>query len=125
MLLGGLSLMLFGAGLVMTNPTVRCYLGQASIGGVGDLVQMALPDLERYLFRSHQRQPDPARPDAVDRHGPKVAIQGDMLRAFGQFPLWQSDLHIHLIAIGGGTLKLKDELTLRFDVVARRFREEA
>ena len=48
-LLGGLSLMLFGAGLVMTNPTVRRYLGQASVGGVGDLVQMALPDLERYL----------------------------------------------------------------------------
>ena len=48
-LLGGLSLMMFGAGLVMTNPTVRRYLGQASVGGVGDLVQMALPDLERYL----------------------------------------------------------------------------
>ncbi len=49
LLVGGLSLMFFGAGLVMTNPTVRRYLGQASIGGVGDLVQMALPDLERYL----------------------------------------------------------------------------
>ena len=48
-LLGGLSLMLFGAGLVLTNPTVRRYLSQASVGGVGDLVQMALPDLERYL----------------------------------------------------------------------------
>ena len=48
-LIGGLSLMLFGAGMVMTNPTVRRYLGQASVGGVGDLVQMALPDLERYL----------------------------------------------------------------------------
>jgi hypothetical protein len=48
-LLGGLSLMLFGAGLVITNPTVRRYLSQASVGGVGDLVQMALPDLERYL----------------------------------------------------------------------------
>jgi hypothetical protein len=48
-LLGGLSLMLFGAGLVMTNPTVRRYLSRASVGGVGDLIQMALPDLERYL----------------------------------------------------------------------------
>lgn len=48
-LLGGISLMIFGAGLVMTNKTVRRYLGQASVGGVGDLVQMALPDLERYL----------------------------------------------------------------------------
>jgi hypothetical protein len=49
LLVGGLSLMFLGAGLVLTNPTVRRYLGQASIGGVGDLVQMALPDLERYL----------------------------------------------------------------------------
>ena len=48
-LLGGLSLMIFGAGLIITNPTIRRYLGQASVGGVGDLVQMALPDLERYL----------------------------------------------------------------------------
>ena len=47
-MLGGISLMIFGAGLVMTNP-VRRYPGQASIGGVGDLVQMALPDLERHL----------------------------------------------------------------------------
>jgi hypothetical protein len=48
-LFGGISLILFGVGLVITNPTVRRYLGQASVGGVGDLVQMALPDLERYL----------------------------------------------------------------------------
>jgi hypothetical protein len=48
-LLGGISLIIFGAGLVMTNKTVRRYLSQASVGGVGDLVQMALPDLERYL----------------------------------------------------------------------------
>jgi hypothetical protein len=48
-LLGGISLIIFGAGLVMTNKTIRRYLSQASVGGVGDLVQMALPDLERYL----------------------------------------------------------------------------
>jgi|HubBroStandDraft_4_1064222.scaffolds.fasta_scaffold1808451_2 hypothetical protein len=46
---GGVCLMVFGAGLVMTNPTVRRYLSRASVGGVGDLVQMALPDLEAYL----------------------------------------------------------------------------
>jgi hypothetical protein len=48
-LLGGVSLMIFGAGLILTNPTVRRYLGQAGAGGVGNLVGMALPDLERYL----------------------------------------------------------------------------
>ncbi len=45
-LLGGLSLILFGAGLVLTNPTVRKLIGGAN---VGKLVQGALPDLERYL----------------------------------------------------------------------------
>ena len=54
--------MMFGAGLVMTNPTVRRYLGQASVGGVGDLVQMALPDLERYLkLRSCKKHSTRAR----------------------------------------------------------------
>jgi hypothetical protein len=41
--------MVLGAGFVLTNPTVRRYLSRASVGGVGDLVQMALPDLEAYL----------------------------------------------------------------------------
>jgi polyisoprenoid-binding protein YceI len=55
----------------------------------------------------------------------QVAFQGDMLRAFGSFPLWQTDFHIRLFSIAGGTLKLKDELALRFDIVARRHVEEA
>jgi hypothetical protein len=45
-LLGGLSLMLFGAGLVVTNPTVRKLLGKADVSG---LLGAAVPDLERYL----------------------------------------------------------------------------
>ena len=45
-LLGGLSLILFGAGLVITNPVVRKFLGEANVGG---LLNGALPDLERYL----------------------------------------------------------------------------
>ena len=45
-LLGGLSLMLFGAGLVLTNPVVRKLIGGAN---VGKLIQGAIPDLERYL----------------------------------------------------------------------------
>jgi hypothetical protein len=45
-LLGGLSLILFGAGLVLTNPVVRKLLGQANLGG---LAQAAIPDLERYM----------------------------------------------------------------------------
>jgi hypothetical protein len=45
-LLGGLSLILFGAGLVVTNPAVKKTLGNLK---VGSLLQSAVPDLERYL----------------------------------------------------------------------------
>lgn len=45
-LLGGLSMVLFGAGLVLTNPMVRKLIGGAN---VGKLIQGAIPDLERYL----------------------------------------------------------------------------
>ncbi len=45
-LLGGLSLILFGAGLVLTNPAVRKLLGQLNVGG---LASAAIPDLERYM----------------------------------------------------------------------------
>jgi hypothetical protein len=43
--LGGLSLILFGTGLVITNPVVRKFLGNVKVGG---LLSTALPDLERY-----------------------------------------------------------------------------
>ena len=45
-MLGGLALMIFGAGLIISNPVVRRYLGQM---GIGNLAQSALPDVERYL----------------------------------------------------------------------------
>jgi hypothetical protein len=45
-LLGGVALMVFGAGLVVTSPTVRRYLGNVNVGG---LLHAAVPDLERYL----------------------------------------------------------------------------
>jgi hypothetical protein len=45
-LLGGLSLILFGTGLVLTNPVVRKLVGGANLG---NLLQGAIPDLERYL----------------------------------------------------------------------------
>lgn len=45
-LLSGVAFMVFGAGLILSNPLVRRYLGQV---GVGNLLQGALPDLDRYL----------------------------------------------------------------------------
>ena len=45
-MLSGAALILFGAGLILSNPLVRRYLGQL---GVGNLVQAALPDIDKYL----------------------------------------------------------------------------
>ena len=45
-MLGGVALMIFGAGLVLSNPLVRRYLGQV---GLGNFASAALPDLERYF----------------------------------------------------------------------------
>jgi hypothetical protein len=41
----GQALVIFGAGLVLSNPTVRRYLGQV---GLGNLASAALPDLELF-----------------------------------------------------------------------------
>ena len=45
-MLGGVACIVFGAGLILSNPIIRRYLGQM---GVGNLVQGALPDLDRYI----------------------------------------------------------------------------
>lgn len=45
-MLTGVAFMVFGAGLILSNPLVRRYLGQL---GIGNLAQAALPDLDRYL----------------------------------------------------------------------------
>lgn len=45
-LLGGVALVVFGAGLILSNSTARRFLGQV---GLGDITQAALPDFERYM----------------------------------------------------------------------------
>jgi hypothetical protein len=45
-LLGGVALMVFGAGLILSNPFIRRYMSQL---GVGNLTSAAMPDIERYL----------------------------------------------------------------------------
>lgn len=50
----------------------------------------------------------------------RVALDGDTLRAFGEFSLKQTDYHIKLVAVAGGAIKVKDELKFSFDLVARR-----
>jgi hypothetical protein len=44
--LSGVALVVFGAGLILSHPFVRRYLGQSGIGG---LAAAALPDIERYI----------------------------------------------------------------------------
>jgi hypothetical protein len=45
-MLSGIALMVFGAGLILSNPVVQKYMGRMGVGG---LALGALPDLERYL----------------------------------------------------------------------------
>jgi polyisoprenoid-binding protein YceI len=44
---------------------------------------------------------------------------GDMLRSFGEFSLRQTDYGVKPVSAVGGGLKVKDELKLTFDIVAR------
>ncbi len=55
-------------------------------------------------------QPVPAR----------VTIKGETLRAAGDFSVRLSDYDIRPVSAAGGTVKLKDELKLSFDIVARK-----
>lgn len=50
----------------------------------------------------------------------RVTLNGDMLRAAGDFSVRQSDYEIKPVSAAGGTVKLKDELKLSFDITARR-----
>jgi len=45
-LLGGAAMIVFGAGLILSTPMMRRYLGGV---GIGNLLQAAIPDLERYM----------------------------------------------------------------------------
>ena len=49
----------------------------------------------------------------------RIAVFGTMLRASGDFTLKQTDYQIKLISVAGGAIKLKDELKVSFEMVAR------
>ena len=50
----------------------------------------------------------------------RIAPFGTMLRASGEFIVKQSDYQIKPISVAGGALKVKDELRLSFEMVARK-----
>ncbi len=45
-LLSGVALMVFGAGLILSNPNAQRLLSKV---GIGNLSERVLPDIERYL----------------------------------------------------------------------------
>jgi hypothetical protein len=46
LMLGGVALCVVGAGLILTSPVAKRYLGQL---GIGDLAGGIVPDIERYF----------------------------------------------------------------------------
>ncbi|MGO9517904.1 MAG: YceI family protein [Candidatus Korobacteraceae bacterium] len=50
----------------------------------------------------------------------RLALSGDMLRAFGEFAVRQSDYNIKPVSAIGGGLKVKDEVKFSFDIVGRK-----
>jgi hypothetical protein len=46
LMFGGLALVLLGTGMILTSPVIKKYLGGLN---VGNLLQTAAPDFERYL----------------------------------------------------------------------------
>jgi polyisoprenoid-binding protein YceI len=57
------------------------------------------------------------RPQSVSAN---VSPADDKLRAYGEFSIKQSDFKIKLVSVAGGALKVKDELKLAFDIVAKK-----
>ena len=49
-----------------------------------------------------------------------VAPADDKLRVYGEFSIKQSDFKLKLVSVAGGALKLKDELKLSFDIIAKK-----
>jgi polyisoprenoid-binding protein YceI len=50
----------------------------------------------------------------------RVAVNGDTLRAAGDFSVRLSDYEIKPVSAAGGTVKLKDEVKLSFEITARK-----
>ncbi len=45
-MLGGIALVVFGTGLILSNPSIRRYMSSL---GIGSIASAAFPDVERYL----------------------------------------------------------------------------
>jgi polyisoprenoid-binding protein YceI len=50
----------------------------------------------------------------------QVTVTGDQLRASGEFSLRQSSYGIKPVSVAGGTMKIKDDVKVTFDFIARK-----
>jgi polyisoprenoid-binding protein YceI len=50
----------------------------------------------------------------------QVVVSGATVRGFGEFSVRQTDYDITLVSVAGGTLKVKDELKISFDILAKQ-----
>jgi hypothetical protein len=50
----------------------------------------------------------------------RFSVSGETLRAAGNFSVRMSDYEIRPVSAAGGTMKVKDELMLAFDLSARK-----
>lgn len=50
----------------------------------------------------------------------QVVVSGATVRGFGEFTVRQTDYDITLVSVAGGTLKVKDELKISFDILAKQ-----
>jgi polyisoprenoid-binding protein YceI len=48
-----------------------------------------------------------------------IPMDGTM-RAYGEVAIKQTDFNIKLVSVAGGAMRIKDELKLQFDLVAKR-----
>jgi len=62
------------------------------------------------------------RPQTVSA---RVYLMGGILRGQGEASVRQADFDIRPVSVAGGMLKVKDELKVAFDIVARAVKDEA
>lgn len=91
-------------------PEIRYEAPAISLTRVSEMLYAATLQGELTLHGVTRSQPINAR----------ITVLGSMLRASGDFTLDQTDYGIKLVSVGGGMLKVKDELKFSFEAVARR-----
>jgi len=90
-------------------PEIAYDAASVSVTRLGDSLYSARLEGQLSLHNVTCNQPVTAR----------IAAFGNMLRASGEFIVSQSDFQIKPVSFAGGALKIKDELKLSFEIVAR------